>query len=112
MKKFCLIMGGNKKKSSQSNASKSQENKGGKKEEVKKTPAAKTQQKQKLSVLIEEAQGLRTLDSMRAITVHSFAKTLGVKISVANNFLKNLESKNIIKPIGGYSGHRIYQKLK
>ena len=105
-------MGGNKKKSSQSNTLKSQENKGGKKEEVKKTPASKTQQKQKLSVLIEEAQGLKTLDSMKAITVHSFARTLGVKISVANNFLKNLENKNIIKVIGGYSGHRIYQKSK
>jgi small subunit ribosomal protein S25e len=49
---------------------------------------------------------------MKAITVHSFARTLGVKISVANNFLKNLENKNIIKVIGGYSGHRIYQKSK
>ncbi len=105
-------MGGNKKKPSQSNASKSQENKGGKKEEVKKTPASKTQQKQKLSVLIEESQGLKTLDSMKAITAHSFARVLGVKISVANNFLKNLEGKSIIKSIGGYSGHRIYQKLK
>lgn len=105
-------MGGNKKKSSQSNTSKPQENKGGKKEDVKKTPASKTQQKQKLSVLIEEAQGLKTLGSMKAITVHSFARTLGVKISVANNFLKNLENKNTIKVIGGYSGHRIYQKSK
>ena len=54
-------MGGNKKKPSQSNASKSQENKGGKKEEVKKTPASKTQQKQKLSVFIEEVQGLKDI---------------------------------------------------
>ena len=105
-------MGGNKKKPNQSNATKSQENRGGKKEEVKKTPTPKTQQKQKLSVFIEEAQGLKTLDSMKAITVHSFARSLGVKISVANNFLKNLESKSVIKSIGGYSGHRIYQKSK
>ena len=86
-------MGGNKKKPSQSNASKSQENKGGKKEEVKKTPASKTQQKQKLSVLIEESQGLKTLDSMKAITAHSFARALGVKISVANNFLKKFRGQ-------------------
>ena len=52
-------MGGNKKKPSQSNATKSQENRGGKKEEVKKTPASKTQQKQKLSVLIEEISGIK-----------------------------------------------------
>lgn len=105
-------MGGNKKKPTQSNATKSQDNKGTKKEEVKKTPASKTQQKQKLSVLIEENQGLKALDSMKAITVHSFARNLGVKISVANNFIKNLENKQIIKSIGGYSGHKIYQKMK
>jgi small subunit ribosomal protein S25e len=105
-------MGVNKKKSSQYSNSKSQYNKGVKKEEIKKTPPSKSQQKQKLSVLIEEAQGLKTLDSMKAITVHSFARTSGVKISVANNFLKNLENKNIIKVVGGYSGHRIYQKSK
>ena len=103
-------MGGNKKKPSQSSANKSQENKGNKKDEVKKTP--KVQQKQRLSVLIEDAQGLKALDNMKAITVQSFARSLGVKISVANNYLKNLENKNLIKSIGGYSGHRIYQKIK
>ena len=103
-------MGGNKKKPSQSSANKSQENKGNKKEEVKKTP--KVQQKQRLSVLIEDTQGLKALDNMKAITVQSFARSLGVKISVANNYLKNLENKNMIKSIGGYSGHRIYQKIK
>lgn len=103
-------MGGNKKKPSQSSANKSQENKGNKKEEVKKTP--KVQQKQRLSVLIEDAQGLKALDNMKAITVQSFARSLGVKISVANNYLKNLENKNMIKNIGGYSGHKIYQKIK
>ena len=103
-------MGGNKKKPSQSSANKSQENKGNKKEEVKKTP--KVQQKQRLSVLIEDAQGLKALDNRKAITVQSFARSLGVKISVANNYLKNLENKNMIKSIGGYSGHRIYQKIK
>ena len=103
-------MGGNKKKPSQSSANKSQENKGNKKEETKKVP--KVQQKQRLSVLIEDAQGLKALDSMRAITVQSFARSLGVKISVANNYLKNLENKEIIKSVGGYSGHKIYQKPK
>ena len=40
----------------------------------------------------------------------ALARTLGVKISVANNFIKNLENKNIVENVGGYSGHRIYQK--
>lgn len=81
-----------------------------KKEEVKKT-TSKPQQKQKLSVLIEENQSLKAIDAMKVITVQNVARTLGVKISVANNFIKNLENKNIVKNVGGYSGHRIYQKL-
>jgi len=104
-------MGGNKKKPTQSNTSKNQDNKETKKEESKKS-SSKNPQKQKLSVLIEENQGMKAIKSMKAITTHGLARTLGVKISVANNFIKNLENKHIIKNIGGYSGHRVYQNQK
>jgi small subunit ribosomal protein S25e len=70
------------------------------------------QQKQKLSVLVEEANGRKALDNMKAITVHSFARTIGVKISVANAYIRSLESKNILMCVGGYSGHRVYQLKK
>jgi small subunit ribosomal protein S25e len=105
-------MGGNKKKPTQSNTSKTQDNKNAKKEDTKKTTSPKTQQKQKLSVLIEENQGMKSIGSMRAITSHGLARALGVKISVANSFIKSLENKNIVKNVGGYSGHRIYSKTK
>lgn len=105
-------MGGNKKKPTQSNATKSQDNKNTKKDDSKKiTPAAKPQQKQKLSVLIEESQGIKSIGSMKAITIHNLARTLGVKISVANSFIKNLENKKVVKYVGGYSGHKVYQKI-
>src|SRR6476661_1832012 len=105
-------MGGNKKKPTQSNASKSQDTKNTKKDETKKSATpAKPQQKQKLSVLIEENQGMKAIGSMKAITIHGLARALGVKISVANNFIKNLENKNIVINVGGYSGHKIYQKI-
>ncbi|MGN6559737.1 MAG: MarR family transcriptional regulator [Candidatus Nitrosocosmicus sp.] len=103
-------MGGNKKKPTQSNTSKTQDNKNAKKEDTKKTTSPKTQ-KQKLSVLIEENQGMKSIGSMRAITSHGLARALGVKISVANSFIKSLENKNIVKNVGGYSGHRIYSKI-
>jgi small subunit ribosomal protein S25e len=45
---------------------------------------------------------------MKAITVQSIAKVLGVKISIANNYIRNLESKGTVKFIGGYSGHKVY----
>src|SRR5919112_5016887 len=104
-------MGGNKKKPTQSNTSKNQDNKENKKEESKK-PSSKNQQKQKLSVLIEENQGMKVINSMKAITTHGLARTLGVKISVANNFIKNLENKNLIENIGGINGPTVYQNKK
>ena len=104
-------MGGNKKKPTQSNTSKAQDNKEVKREESKK-PSSKNQQKQKLSVFIDENQGLKAINSMKSITTHGLARNLGVKISVANNFIKNLENKNLVKNIGGYSGHRVYQNIK
>lgn len=103
-------MGGNKKKPTQSNANKSQDNKNQKKDEVKKSTSNKPQQKQKLSVLIEEGQGMKAIQTMKAITVQGLARNLGVKSSVANSFLRNLENKNIVKNVGGYSGHKIYQR--
>jgi small subunit ribosomal protein S25e len=82
-----------------------------KKEDLKKT-VAKPQKKQKLSVLVEEYQGMKALQGMKAITIQSFARTSGVKISVANSFLKSLEAKGVVKNVGGYSGHRVYKLEK
>jgi small subunit ribosomal protein S25e len=83
----------------------------GKKEELKKI-GAKPQQRQKLSVFVEESQGLKSLQSMKAITIQSFARASGVKISVANAFVKSLEAKGLVKSVGGYSGHRVYKLEK
>lgn len=80
-----------------------------KKEESKK---GGIKQKQKLSVLVEEPQGMKALQSMKAITIQNFARNIGVKISVANAFVKSLESKGILTAVGGYSGHRVYQLIK
>ena len=65
-------------------------------------------QKHKSSVLIEDINDVSILKGMKAITVQSISKVLGVKISIANNYLRNLESKGIVKLIGGYSGHKVY----
>ena len=83
----------------------------GKKEDPKKI-GAKPQQRQKLSVYVEESQGMKSLQSMKAITIQSFARASGVKISVANAFVKSLEAKGLVKSVGGYSGHRVYKLEK
>ena len=66
-------------------------------------------QKQKSLIAIEESQGLKTIKSMKPITSQSLARSMGVKISIANSFLRSLESKGMLRTIGGYSGHRIYE---
>ncbi|HJR84867.1 MAG TPA: MarR family transcriptional regulator [Nitrososphaeraceae archaeon] len=66
-------------------------------------------QKQKSVIAIEESQGLKTIKSMKPITSQSLARSMGVKISIANSFLRSLESKGMLRTIGGYSGHRIYE---
>jgi small subunit ribosomal protein S25e len=66
-------------------------------------------QKQKSLIVIEESQGLKTLKNMKPITSQALARSMGVKISVANLFLRSVESKGAVRSIGGYSGHRIYE---
>jgi small subunit ribosomal protein S25e len=66
-------------------------------------------QKQKSLIVIEESQGLKTLKNMKPITSQALARSMGVKISVANLFLRSVETKGVVRSIGGYSGHRIYE---
>ncbi len=66
-------------------------------------------QKQTSLIVIEESQGLKTLKNMKPITSQALARSMGVKISVANLFLRSVESKGVVRSIGGYSGHRIYE---
>jgi small subunit ribosomal protein S25e len=109
-------MGGNKQKSTGSsekvnNNAQGVDTKSSKKEDSKKT-GAKQQQRQKLSVLVEESQGVKLLQTMKAITIQGFARSAGVKISVANSFIRSAESKGLVRNVGGYSGHRVYELVK
>ncbi len=105
-------MGGNKKKPAGASDKTAQAGPGG--AEIKQASdkkAAKPQQKQKLSVLVEEPVGMKAIQGMRAITPQALARNIGVKISVANTFIRSLEQKGVVKSVGGYSGHRIYQLI-
>jgi len=107
-------MGGNKKKPIGSSDKTVQVGPGGAEikpaaEEKKK---AKPQQKQKLAVMVEEPIGMKAIQNMKSITTQALARNIGVKISVANAFIRSLEQKGVIAPAGGYSGHRVYQTVK
>jgi small subunit ribosomal protein S25e len=107
-------MGGNKKKPVGSSDKTARVGPGGAEikptsDEKKKT---KPQQKQRLAVLVEEPAGMKALQGMKSITTQAFARNVGVKISVAGAFIRSLEQKGVIKSVGGYSGHRVYQLVK
>ena len=108
-------MGGNKKKPVGSSEKTAQVGPGGAEikpasDEKKKGP--KLQQKQKLAVIVEEPAGMKVLQGMKSITTQSLARNIGVKISVASAFIRSLEQKGIVRAVGGYSGHRVYQLIK
>jgi len=107
MKKKPVGSGAKNKDSSTSSSSSQAQSQAQKKEDSKKSSGSK----QKLSVAIEEAAGRRALQNMKAITVQALARNLGVKISVANSFIRTMEARGLVKLAGGYSGHRIYQPV-
>ncbi len=108
-------MGGNKRKSLGSSDKTVQVGPGGAEikqtgEEKKKGP--KPQQRQKLAVVVEEPAGMKALQGMKAITTQALARHIGVKTSVAGAFIRSLEQKGVIRSVGGYSGHRVFQMVK
>ena len=105
-------MGANKKRSSTSSEKTASAGVGEKKERKEDRAEDRGAQKQKLAVFVEEFQGRKTLQSMKAITAQGFAKASGVKISAANSFIKSLELKGVLTSVGGYSGHRVYKLIK
>lgn len=110
-------MGGTKKKSiSQADKAQSAQDsaQGDTKKPEKKTAkeAKLAQQQAKQQALIapkmDDKQLLKTLVTLKAITVYNTARALSLNAAIAVQLLKNLESKNVIKKVGGYSGHYIY----
>ena len=51
---------------------------------------------------------VKTMGSMKAITVYSAAKALSVNAAVAKSVMMTLETKGLVKRVGGYSGHYIW----
>lgn len=82
--------------------------KGGKKQKEQK--AAPVQQK-KLPFLppkMSDQEMVKTLTPLKAITVFTASKALGVNASIANSVLRSLEHKKLIVRAGGFSGHYVW----
>ena len=81
--------------------------KGKKAKETKSAP----QQKKQLTFIapkLSDPDLLKSLTPLRAITVFSASRALGVNSSVAAGLLKELEARTLITKVGGFSGHRIW----
>ena len=97
---------GNKNKSVSSNE-KSQKPKDAKGKKDKKNLS----DKKEVAVFINEQEAAKIVSSAKVITVQDLARQTGVKISTANMFLIKSLNAGIIKRVGGFSGHHIYQPV-
>ncbi len=65
--------------------------------------------KAEITVLVNSKQAMKIIEHSKVITVQDLARQIGVKISAANAFLRESANNGIIKRVGGYSGHYLYQ---
>ena len=109
-------MGGVKKKSlasmekSQDSQETAQDQAAPKAKKGKETKSA-PQQSKKLAFLVPkmtDAEMMKSLTPLRAITVSTASRSLGVNASVATQLLRDLEGRNLIVQAGGFSGHRVW----
>ncbi|MBI3840971.1 MAG: hypothetical protein HY297_03325 [Thaumarchaeota archaeon] len=72
---------------------------------------AAPQQQKKLGFLVpkaSEAEMLKSLVPLKAITISNASRALGVNAAVATTVLRSLEGKNLLKRAGGFSGHTVW----
>ncbi len=67
--------------------------------------------KAEITVIVNEEHAMKFIKGAKVITVQELARQTGVKISAANAFLKKLLKEGVVKRVGGFSGHHIYQPM-
>lgn len=80
---------------------------------AKKTKEQKSapQQKRQLAFVVpnlSEPEMIKSLSPLKAITVYTASRALGVSASVASGVLRDLEEKKLLRRAGGFSGHAIW----
>jgi small subunit ribosomal protein S25e len=68
-------------------------------------------ERKKVDVLLprmNDQELMKSLSSLRAITIYGAARSLSVNAAVAKMVLSSLESKGLVKRAGGFSGHYIW----
>lgn len=57
---------------------------------------------------LSDADFVKTLTPVKAITIYSAARALGVSAAVAKGVLSGLESRGLVAKVGGFSGHYVW----
>lgn len=81
----------------------------GKKEKEQK---AAPQQQKRLPFLVPkmtEDDMMKSLAPLRAITIYTASRALGVNASIATGLLRDLEAKKMVSKAGGFSGHVVWK---
>jgi small subunit ribosomal protein S25e len=73
-------------------------------------PSRALQPQYSLSVREEDAVG--QLAPLKAVTIYSAAKALGIKASIASPLLRSMTEKGLLERVGGFSGHYVYAVRK
>ena len=84
-----------------------QTSKGRKAKEAKGAP----QQRKQYAFLLprmSDADMIKALTPLKAITTNAACRALGVNASIANTVLRDLESKQLLRKAGGFSGHVVW----
>ena len=68
-------------------------------------------EKKETLVFIDEQQASKFVSSSKVFTVHELARQTGVKISTANEFVKKSLKEDMVKRVGGFSGHYVYKPV-
>ena len=72
---------------------------------------AAPQQRRQLAFLpprMSDAEMVKSLTPLKAITITTASRALGVNASVANAVLRELEAKRLLVRAGGFSGHGVW----
>jgi len=83
------------------------EEKGKKKTEKSKGPG----ERKRVEVLmpkLSDQEMMKSLASLKAITVYGAARSLSINAAVAKTIISSLESKGMVKRVGGFSGHYVW----
>jgi small subunit ribosomal protein S25e len=64
------------------------------------------------SLNVREEDAVAQLAPLKAITIYSAAKALGVKASISSPLLRSMAEKGLIDRVGGFSGHYVYAVKK